>query len=168
MKSALVDIIYNINLHKYILLLYITRTKPTKSMHACPHTHTPHSSPTVQYLRANYSLGHHPITLGTHRDISQVPTHTATLLINWPLNLGGESLLQSHAGPDISPAGQEHSTLLDNYWHEWFPRANIIRCEIGGLGGQPVLSHHQWMAGGGEGQRTHEVICLFTLINAPY
>lgn len=127
------------------------------------HTPTPRPSPAVKYLIANYPLGHPSITLGTHRDISPPPPHTATLLIGWPLNLGAESLLQSHAGPDISAAGREHSTLLDNYWHGRFPRANIIRSGIGGRGGQHVLSHLEWLAGVGGRRRRHELICLFSL-----
>lgn len=57
--------------------------------------------------------------------------------------------------------GRELYTSLDNYWHGWFPRANIIRSEIGGLCGQRVLSLLQWMAGVGGRQRRREVICLY-------
>lgn len=92
-------------------------------------------------------FGQTSITFGKHTVISLASTRTTTLLIGWPLNPGAESLLLCHAGPDISFAGQEHSTLWDNYWHGWFPRANIIRSGIGGLCGQRVLSHLKWMAG---------------------
>lgn len=127
------------NLYLHFWSWHQTDVRCSKNLTNMKHDHQRTYSPppfpqcpssTVSYLIANYPLGHPRITLGAERERERYHhyhPHAARLLIGWPLNLGAESLLRSHVGPDISAARREHSTLPDNYGHGWFLRANIIR-----------------------------------------